>query len=81
VDGVGVAVETARHSNCISPGREGGLKSPLTGPKPSDTLVVSLWSSSNLPPNKIHNPRRIEGYGVANPISEVLDRLKIELLV
>lgn len=26
-------------------------------------------------------PRRIEGYGVANPISEVLDRLKIELLV
>jgi hypothetical protein len=26
-------------------------------------------------------PQRIEGYGVANPISEVLDRLKIELLV
>ena len=26
-------------------------------------------------------PRRIEGYGVANPISEVLDRLKIDLLV
>lgn len=26
-------------------------------------------------------PRRIESYGVANPISEVLDRLKIELLV
>jgi len=25
--------------------------------------------------------RRIEGYGVANPISEVLDRLKIDLLV
>lgn len=28
-----------------------------------------------------HRPKRIEGYGVANPISEVLDRLKIELLV
>ncbi|MEK6336006.1 MAG: hypothetical protein AABM67_13840 [Acidobacteriota bacterium] len=26
-------------------------------------------------------PRRIEGYGVANPISEVMDRMKIELLV
>jgi hypothetical protein len=26
-------------------------------------------------------PKRIESYGVANPISEVLDRLKIELLV
>ena len=26
-------------------------------------------------------PRRIEGYGVANPISEVLDRLKIQLPV
>ena len=28
-----------------------------------------------------NNAQRIEGYGVANPISEVLDRLKIELLV
>ena len=28
-----------------------------------------------------NNPERIESYGVANPISEVLDRLKIELLV
>jgi hypothetical protein len=26
-------------------------------------------------------PKRIEGYGVANPIGEVLDRLKIELVV
>ena len=29
----------------------------------------------------IDQPKRIEGYGVANPISEVLDRLKIDLLV
>lgn len=28
-----------------------------------------------------HRLKRIEGYGVANPISEVLERLKIELLV
>jgi hypothetical protein len=28
-----------------------------------------------------NNPKRIESYGVANPISEVLDRLKIDLLV
>jgi hypothetical protein len=28
-----------------------------------------------------NKPERIEGYGVANPISEVLDRLKIELLI
>jgi hypothetical protein len=28
-----------------------------------------------------NKPERIESYGVANPISEVLDRLKIELLV
>lgn len=31
------------------------------------------WSKNNTP--------RIDGYGVANPISEVLDRLKIELLI
>jgi hypothetical protein len=29
----------------------------------------------------INKAQRVEGYGVANPISEVLDRLKIELLV
>jgi hypothetical protein len=28
-----------------------------------------------------NKPKRIESYGVANPISEVLDRLKIELLI
>lgn len=28
-----------------------------------------------------NKPKRIEGYGVANPISEILERLKIELLV
>ncbi len=32
-------------------------------------------------PPAVANVQRIEGYGVANPISEVLERLKIELLV
>jgi hypothetical protein len=35
-------------------------------------------SPINVAPNK---PQRIESYGVANPICEVLDRLKIDLLV
>ncbi|HEX5883916.1 MAG TPA: hypothetical protein VFY67_05180 [Pyrinomonadaceae bacterium] len=29
----------------------------------------------------INRPQRIEGYGVANPITDVMDRLKIELMV
>ena len=26
-------------------------------------------------------PKRIEGYGIANPITDVMDKLKIELLI
>jgi hypothetical protein len=34
------------------------------------------------PPNtEAAAPKRVEGYGVANPIGEVLDRLKIELVI
>jgi hypothetical protein len=32
-------------------------------------------------PPSADGPKKIEGYGVANPISEVLDRLKIELVI
>ena len=32
-------------------------------------------------PMMMDKPKRIEGYGVASPISEVLERLKIELLI
>jgi hypothetical protein len=39
---------------------------------------IEANAGSDPAPNK---PKRIESYGVANPISEVLDRLKIELLV
>ncbi|MDX6500375.1 MAG: hypothetical protein QOG23_3635 [Blastocatellia bacterium] len=42
---------------------------------PSNPKAVAEIDS---PPER---PKRIESYGVANPISEVLDRLKIELLV
>ncbi|HEX7723414.1 MAG TPA: hypothetical protein VF397_14740 [Pyrinomonadaceae bacterium] len=37
-----------------------------------------LTATTGAGPNK---PKRIEGYGVANPISEVLDRLRIDLVV
>lgn len=43
-----------------------------------DSKQAQPSAGGNLAPNQ---PRRIESYGVANPISEVLDRLKIELLV
>jgi hypothetical protein len=49
-------------------------------------LPESLRPPSNTKPvtetdSPTERPKRIESYGVANPISEVLDRLKIELLV
>jgi hypothetical protein len=37
------------------------------------TPVRTEWPGSQ--------PHKIESYGVANPISEVLDRMKIDLLV
>ena len=36
---------------------------------------------ASLDTESAEKPKRIESYGVANPISEVLHRLKIELLV
>jgi hypothetical protein len=49
-------------------------------------LPESLKGSKNAKPGNQTNaasnkPQRIESYGVANPICEVLDRLKIDLLV
>jgi hypothetical protein len=44
----------------------------------SDIQLQRTPSSNTQPANA---PKRVEGYGVANPIGEVLDRLKIELLV
>ena len=49
-------------------------------------LPASLATSENSGPvgrigSDAKDLKKIESYGVANPISEVLDRLKIELLV
>lgn len=44
-------------------------------------LIFAGRTDSPAPPESVANVRRIESYGVANPISEVLDRLKIELLI
>jgi hypothetical protein len=48
---------------------------PESLPVPSNTKAVAGIDPAT------DRPKRIESYGVANPISEVLDRLKIELLV
>lgn len=48
---------------------------PEALPLPSNTKAVAGIDPAT------GGPRRIESYGVANPISEVLDQLKIELLV
>lgn len=44
-----------------------------------ESLKVSVNSSQSNPAQ--NEPQRIESYGVANPICEVMDRLKIDLLV
>lgn len=43
--------------------------------------AVKARSETEVPKETGEKPDRIEGYGVANPISEVLDRLKIELII
>lgn len=48
---------------------------PETPRVPSNTKAVAEIDPA------IDRPKRIENYGVANPIGEVLDRLKIDLLV
>ncbi len=44
-------------------------------------LPESLRKPNTAPDLAVDNVKRIDSYGVANPISEVLDRLKIELLI
>jgi hypothetical protein len=54
----------------------GGMAELPESLQPSETVSPALGIGS-----ETNKPKRIESYGVANPISEVLDRLKIELLV
>lgn len=46
-----------------------------------EPLRASFGSKTAESVSAMNQPKRIEGFGVANPISEVLDRLKIELVV
>jgi hypothetical protein len=54
----------------------GGIAELPESLQPSETVSPALGIGS-----ETNKPKRIESYGVANPISEVLDRLKIELLL
>ena len=66
-------VDVEQHAiGLIFGGMSGAPESTRDLPKPD--LIPAGHPATDKPP-------RIEGYGVANPISEVLDRLKIELLV
>jgi hypothetical protein len=47
---------------------------PSPGAAPNTASTVEIDPATD-------RPKRVEGYGVANPISEVLERLNIELLV
>ena len=47
----------------------------------SDAPAATQPLSNTTSMQAIDKPQRISGYGVANPISDVLERLKIELLV
>ena len=56
-----------------------GLIFAGTAEKPQTKDAVSMKASEKVVPNA-EEIRKVEGYGVANPISEVLDRLKIDLV-
>lgn len=48
-------------------------------------IFAGTYDTQHTPASPAHPqpnpPKRVEGYGIANPIAEVLDRLKIELVV
>ena len=52
----------------------------VVGPRDSLPAAARVVTDQHNDPS-ISTPQKIDGYGVANPISEVLDRLKIELAV
>jgi hypothetical protein len=50
----------------------------------SEIPVSEALASATVSPagsNPVEEPKRIEGYGIANPITDVMDKLKIELLM
>jgi hypothetical protein len=72
-DSGSLVVDAEQHAiGLIFAGTSGVPESPQS--LPNIATIVGTDPAAN-------QPRRIESYGVANPISEVLERLKIELLV
>ncbi len=74
-DSGSVVIDKCQHAiGLIFAGTSEAPESPKTLPNTDATTAAGIDPATA-------KPERIEGYGVANPISEVLDRLKIELLV
>ena len=72
-DSGSLVVDRKQHAiGLIFAGMSDALDSPPVRANSDDALAIDPAADK---------PRRIEGYGVANPISEVLERLKIDLLV
>jgi hypothetical protein len=72
-DSGSLLVDAEQHAiGLIFAGSSEGPESPVA--LPNIETIVQIDPATN-------KPKRIESYGVANPISEVLDRLNIELLV
>jgi hypothetical protein len=71
-DSGSLVVDKNQHAIGLIFGGMAELPESQTTPAPLET---------NQPDSAASRPKRVESYGVANPISEVLERMKIELLV
>ena len=70
------------YPNFVWKGDSGSLLVGVGEQAPAVGLVFAGTSQDQqVPPNTDNQVQIVEGCGVANPISEVLDRLKIELLI
>lgn len=83
-DQILVEPEAPAFTNFVSSGDSGSLV--VDEQQNALGLIFAGTSETQQPRAEASNPnaappRRVEGYGVANPIAEVLDRLKIELVV
>lgn len=72
-DSGSLVVDAKQHAVGLIFGGMSELPESFKASPSSSTTVRTEWPGPK--------PRKIESYGVANPISEVLDRMKIELVV
>jgi hypothetical protein len=72
-DSGSLVVDAKQHAVGLIFGGMSELPESFKASPGSSTTVRAEWPGTK--------PQKIESYGVANPISEVLDRMKIELLV